>query len=213
MDLHGTDLSRSQVGERNWTPWRVFRPRIHIAKWDVSAAFDTIKQWKLVEIVTQLLQEDEYLVHRCASIQTTAGRTRKRFHRHAMPACIILWFLDCHPLICRDVAHGRWTSDEFPQWTDYAAEKSQTTQHAIFVDTVAHLIEERQALVALLKKHIESNTVLIGSRLYTQSLGIPQGSILSTLLCSLFYGELETTQELIPSPQSETVRWPSPTPS
>ena len=31
----------------------------------------------------------------------------------------------------------------------------------------------------------------IGSSYYRQSVGIPQGSVLSTILCSFFYGDLE----------------------
>ena len=33
--------------------------------------------------------------------------------------------------------------------------------------------------------------VKIGSDYYRQSVGIPQGSVLSTILCSFFYGDLE----------------------
>ena len=33
--------------------------------------------------------------------------------------------------------------------------------------------------------------VKIGSNYYRQSVGIPQGSVLSTILCSFFYGDLE----------------------
>lgn len=34
----------------------------------------------------------------------------------------------------------------------------------------------------------------IGSELYRQVVGIPQGSVLSTLLCAIFYGNLEETE-------------------
>lgn len=36
-----------------------------------------------------------------------------------------------------------------------------------------------------------SNTAQIGNEYYKQMVGIPQGSVLSTMLCSFFYGDLE----------------------
>lgn len=40
-----------------------------------------------------------------------------------------------------------------------------------------------------------SLVVQIGRHYYRQQVGIPQGSILSTVLCSFFYGDLETRDE------------------
>jgi telomerase reverse transcriptase len=46
-------------------------------------------------------------------------------------------------------------------------------------------------LLKMLREHITSNTVRIGKKSYRQKKGIPQGSILSSLLCSFFYGAFE----------------------
>lgn len=46
--------------------------------------------------------------------------------------------------------------------------------------------------MSLLREHITTNLVKIGPRLFRQKDGIPQGSVLSSLLCSLFYGDMET---------------------
>jgi telomerase reverse transcriptase len=43
----------------------------------------------------------------------------------------------------------------------------------------------------LLQEHIERNVVKIGKRFYRQKTGIPQGSVLSSILCNFFYAELE----------------------
>lgn len=42
-----------------------------------------------------------------------------------------------------------------------------------------------------MKAHVTNNTLKIGKHFYRQHKGIPQGSILSTLLCNYFYADLE----------------------
>ena len=51
--------------------------------------------------------------------------------------------------------------------------------------------ESRKAILDLLEEHIEANLIRIGKRFYRQKNGIPQGSIVSSLLCSYIYAELE----------------------
>lgn len=43
----------------------------------------------------------------------------------------------------------------------------------------------------MLEEHITENIVKIGHEYYRQIVGIPQGSVLSAILCSFFYGDLE----------------------
>lgn len=49
----------------------------------------------------------------------------------------------------------------------------------------------KQDIIALLEEHITENLVKIGNEYYRQMVGIPQGSVLSAILCSFFYGDLE----------------------
>lgn len=46
-------------------------------------------------------------------------------------------------------------------------------------------------IIRLLREHINANIVKIGNRHYRQRNGIPQGSVLSSLLCNFFYGDME----------------------
>ena len=46
-------------------------------------------------------------------------------------------------------------------------------------------------LLDLLQEHVQQNIVKIGKKYFRQKIGIPQGSILSSLLCSFFYGHFE----------------------
>ncbi|KAJ3546316.1 hypothetical protein NMY22_g2104 [Coprinellus aureogranulatus] len=57
--------------------------------------------------------------------------------------------------------------------------------------------ENQETILKLLNDHITSNMIRIGGHYYRQRVGIPQGSILSTMLCSFFYGDLERKNEKI----------------
>ena len=56
---------------------------------------------------------------------------------------------------------------------------------------VVYPYSRKQDIIALLEEHITENIVKIGNEYYRQVVGIPQGSVLSSLLCSFFYGDLE----------------------
>ncbi|XP_031104805.1 telomerase reverse transcriptase isoform X1 [Ipomoea triloba] len=49
----------------------------------------------------------------------------------------------------------------------------------------------KDELTFYLKEHIKHNVLHMDNKFYLQGLGIPQGSVLSSLLCSLYYGYLE----------------------
>ncbi|KAJ3289397.1 hypothetical protein HK104_007493 [Borealophlyctis nickersoniae] len=86
------------------------------------------------------------------------------------------------------------TTGEFSQFSDLAQELAQGFRNAIFVDQVAYNFEDREKILRLLQEHLCNNIVKLGKRFYRQITGIPQGSILSTLLCSFFYADLERTE-------------------
>lgn len=66
-----------------------------------------------------------------------------------------------------------------------------TKANTVFVNTAAQHFETKDDLMQLLREHVERNLVKIGKRFYRQKTGIPQGSVLSTILCNFFYAELE----------------------
>lgn len=71
-------------------------------------------------------------------------------------------------------------------------------RNAVLTDQVVYQEELRDSLLVLLKEHIFRNLVSVGGKIYQQGEGISQGSVLSTLLCSYFYGDLE--QKALKSP-------------
>lgn len=75
------------------------------------------------------------------------------------------------------------SSEELKQFIDFAADLTSKLRKAIIVDQVIHSFEDREELLDLLREHIANHVVKIGKSFYRQTIGIPQGSIVSTLLC------------------------------
>jgi len=140
----------------------------------------------LLGILERLVVEEGYLVQKYAQIIPAAGKMKRTFMRKACPD---------------------W---EHPAFLSVAMQLAASLRHAVFVDQVGvalllstliadHLqvvysVEDREELRALLREHVMENVVRIGDTVHRQSVGIPQGSVLSTILCSFFYGDLESTK-------------------
>jgi len=98
------------------------------------------------------------------------------------------------------------------QYSEFAEQIASTLWSAIFVDQGTAKVEEKRRILFLLEEHVKDNLVKarrtlpsrqrlhsrfiiqMGPSFYRQTVGIPQGSVLSTLLCSFFYGDLERTK-------------------
>lgn len=89
------------------------------------------------------------------------------------------------------LAHPRSKRRHFDELleTDLAIGRKNT----VFVDNVVNTLRDTDELMALLAEHIQQNLVKIGKKFYRQKTGIPQGSVLSSLLCNYFYADLEAT--------------------
>jgi telomerase reverse transcriptase len=140
-------------------------PPLYFAKLDVKAAFDSIRQDKLLEIVEQIIKEEEYCMYKYSQAFPSGGRIRTTFVKRARP--------------------------DMPDFIDLASDLSDKIKNAVFVDNVAYSYDSRDKMVKVLREHLLGNIVNMGSQFCKQIVGIPQGSILSTLLCSFFYGNLE----------------------
>lgn len=64
-------------------------------------------------------------------------------------------------------------------------------KHTIFVDNVVARAQQSGDLAELVASHVRQNLVKIGKKFYRQKNGIPQGSVLSSMLCNYFYADLE----------------------
>ena len=143
--------------------------KLYFVKLDIRSCFDSIPQDGLVKLAETLLQENEYRIHTYAEIKGgEVAKMSRKFQRKASN-------IEENALFSVDIA------------ADLAPDRKRT----IFTDTGNSKIQKMQPLLNMLREHITSNTVKIGKKTYRQKNGIPQGSILSSLLCSFFYGAFE----------------------
>uniref|UniRef100_A0A8C3J5J7 Telomerase reverse transcriptase n=1 Tax=Calidris pygmaea TaxID=425635 RepID=A0A8C3J5J7_9CHAR len=149
-------------------------PHFYYVKADVSRAYDTIPHDKLVEVISRILNPEKrtvYCIRRYAVIMiTTSGKARRFYRRHVSTF-----------------------KDFMPDMKQFVCQLQENTslQNAIIVEQSLTFNETSSSLFTFFLQMIHNNILEIGSRYYLQCCGIPQGSILSTLLCSLCYGDME----------------------
>ncbi|GAA5871307.1 hypothetical protein JCM16303_000711 [Sporobolomyces ruberrimus] len=145
-------------------------PELYFVKVDVKACFDTIKQEKLLALVEEILSETLYYIQKYSQVVSYSGKTARIFKRQA----------------CGD--------DDLGSFKELAMKLAENLHDVVLTDQVRYDDVDREKLMGLLKEHITTNLVKVNGHTYRQRDGIPQGSVLSSLLCSLFYGDMENTR-------------------
>ena len=165
---------RSRLGERDKV-----RDSLYFAKVDVQSCFDNIPQQRAVELIEKLCSEEEYNIARHAEIRPCesrgyigeawgASKPTKKF-----------------------IASAK-ASDDFTPFDETLKQRfARGKKGTVFVDAVVQTCHEKVQLLHLLKEHVQRNIVKIGKKFFRQKQGIPQGSVLSSLLCNFFYAEFE----------------------
>ncbi|XP_067323658.1 telomerase reverse transcriptase [Anolis sagrei] len=149
-------------------------PKFYFVKADVTGAYDTIPHDKLVEVVSQALPPNKkttYSIRRYAVIiRTRNGLLRKYYRRH------VSTFKEFKPEMNHFVSH---------------LQESTSLRNAVVVEQSITLKETSSHLSEFFLGLIRNSILKIEGRYYAQNCGIPQGSILSTLLCNMCYGDME----------------------
>ncbi|XP_032937697.1 telomerase reverse transcriptase [Catharus ustulatus] len=149
-------------------------PHFYCVKADLSRAYDTIPHNKLVEVISRILKPEKrtvYCIRRYAVIMITpSGKAKRLYRRH------VSTFKDFMP--------------DMKQFVSQLQENA-SLQNAIVVEQSLTFHETSSSLFNFFLQMIHNSILKIRNRYYLQCCGIPQGSILSTLLCSLFYGDME----------------------
>ncbi|EAW11871.1 telomerase reverse transcriptase [Aspergillus clavatus NRRL 1] len=157
------------------------RPHLYFVKVDIQSCFDTIPQENLVPLVESLVSEEGYYVAKHVEVRPSdefssmwplhESQQSKALRKYVGRAAPVTNSQDLTEAIAEGgISHRRNT---------------------VFVDTVAHKEYSGDYLLDLLDEHIRYNLVRVGKKYFRQRNGIPQGSILSGVLCNLFYARME----------------------
>ncbi|OQR95063.1 telomerase reverse transcriptase [Achlya hypogyna] len=139
------------------------RQPVYFVTLDVERCFDTMKASRLLQLLPTVLTQEVYVV---------------RHHSVVRPGPV---FRSEHPV----VAPG--THDPI---AEFVAARGATPD-SVYVDGVVYSTIAKKDILALLKAHLLNHHVRIGSQTFLQTEGIPQGSVLSSLLCNLYYADFE----------------------
>ncbi|KAK3745334.1 hypothetical protein QZH41_018897, partial [Actinostola sp. cb2023] len=136
---------------------------------DINRCFDSILLDKLYRIMKAVFKEEEYIVRRFVVIKSSNDKVKKVFEKKV---CL---------------------GDDCRMFQEFIEDmiKDKGLKNVVFVDQVCYIREERDHILAILKKHLFENIVKIGNNYYKQVQGIAQGSVLSNYLCSHFYNHME----------------------
>ncbi|KAK6841330.1 oxoglutarate iron-dependent oxygenase [Apiospora arundinis] len=156
---------------------------LYFAKVDVQAAFDTIPQAAIVGLLDSIPQQRSYRVAKHAEISSDklSGSVDSYKKTKSKPAR--KWLSTA----LRDRDQSTFLQQLEAQQQLQAAQKRNT----VFIDSVVKKKYETSDLLRLVAAHIQQNLVKIGKKYYRQKQGIPQGSVLSSIMCNYFYADLE----------------------
>lgn len=159
---------------------------------DVQAAFDTIPQAAVIKLVSALPFATQYLISKYVEIKAGGGHREegqmmskplKKWRSLAQPTCQV----DVDSRLQQHLVAGK--------------------KNTVFVESIVNKIRDTDELISLLSSHIQLNIVKFGKKFYRQKKGIPQGSVISSLLCNFFYANLESMHlDFLSSPDSLLLR-------
>lgn len=163
---------QDHLKKKGWLGQKLF-----FVKVDVQSCFDTIPQKKLLKVAEHIFTEDEYRIARHTEIKPPANQqvitnTKKPMKKFVARAEL---------------------AEDFGRFEDHAKAEVESgrKKQTVFVDNVVHQFKGADTLLDLLEEHVQHNIIKIGEKFFRQKNGIPQGSVLSSILCNFFYGDLE----------------------
>ncbi|TLS29587.1 hypothetical protein PpBr36_01137 [Pyricularia pennisetigena] len=148
--------------------------RFYFAKVDVKAAFDTIPQSAVLQLISEIPTHGQYKLIKHAEVERSTGDPS-----------------DPGKLAKRWRSYARGVGDHVTFMDVLASQIARNKNNAVYFESVFQKVHNTIDLMNLITSHIKQNLIRIGKRFYRQKDGIPQGSILSSLLCNYFYADLE----------------------
>lgn len=147
--------------------------RLYFAKVDVRGAFDTLPQDAVLRLMASVPSQGQYTINK--HVEVKPGRPGIQGSKP-----IRRWL---------STAHGQSDSPSFSDRVE--GHLGQRARNTVFIDQAIRKTQTTGQLMNLLNQHVGQNIVKVGKKFYRQKRGIPQGSVLSAILCSYFYADLE----------------------
>jgi telomerase reverse transcriptase len=139
----------------------------------VQACFDTIPQGAVLRVVKELLSTSEYLVANEACVKVPEATTLQKGEQSMRP-------------VVKFTSNAKSADD-----MSFGSTNGAVSGNSVLVKPLGQQSYRRQQIENMITEHVEFNLIKIGKKYYRQKKGIPQGSVLSSLLCNFFYGKLE----------------------
>lgn len=147
--------------------------QLYFAKVDVRGAFDTLPQDAVLRLMASVPSQGQYTINK--HVEVKPGEPGKQ---GAKP--IRRWL---------STAQGQSDSPSFSGRVE--GQLAQKARNTVFIGQALKKSHATGQLMTLLNQHVGQNLVKVGKKFYRQKQGIPQGSVLSALLCNYFYADLE----------------------
>ncbi|KAJ8286486.1 hypothetical protein GJAV_G00039760 [Gymnothorax javanicus] len=147
---------------------------LYFVKVDVSGAYDSLPHDKLLEVVSEVFSpvlDELFMVRRYAQVWADSSQTlRKVFRRQA-----------------RTLADLELSMKEFV----IGLQREQKIHDTVLVEQSFSSNVYGRDLLEFFKQMLSNYIIQFGKKMFRQCRGIPQGSVVSTLLCCLCYGHME----------------------
>ncbi|KAH9141180.1 hypothetical protein AeRB84_014641 [Aphanomyces euteiches] len=146
--------------------WRLQNsPQLYFVKLDIEKCFDTINTQRLLNMLPNYLRQECYMVRKHYVVRRSNKNVMYKTRYHVL------------------------SPSDYKRFEDIVVENS--SMNTIYIDGVLYKYMKRCDVLETLKSHLLRNYVSINREFFLQKKGIPQGSLLSSLLCNMYYANFE----------------------
>jgi hypothetical protein len=148
-------------------------PEFYFVSVDIHHCYDNINQQYLFELMKKVVSKEEYAIQEHTVLHPFDNASKVN-HK-------------------RDKSIG--ATGDVVNFLEMNKKHAEDHKNAVFVDKVRCNVARKPDLLQLINEHLFRNLLVLrdefGPQLLIQKTGIPQGSVLSSMLCNYYYGDIE----------------------